>query len=93
MTDREEQCSHLERLADELKRRGFATDLASQITKPHLVVANAETPSMHERVLCAQADDGAWVFWWPWKQPIGSVDDLDVVVEKIAAVLRSVEGV
>lgn len=93
MTDREQQLVHLERLADELKQRGFATELVGKLTKPFLKVANADTPTLNERVQCHQADDDSWCYWWPWKQPIGSVDDLSVVVEKIAAVLRSVEGV
>jgi hypothetical protein len=79
-------------LADELKHHGFRTELASNGPKPCLRVANAETSTLNERVLCRRADDGSWVFWWPWKQPIGSVDDLAAVVGKIAAVLRSVEG-
>ncbi len=92
VTTREEQLAHLERLADELKRRGFITELASKPSKPYLQVANADTPTLNERVLCHPADDGSWVFWWTWKQPIGSVDDLDTVVKKIAAVIRSVKG-
>lgn len=92
MTDREQQLVHLERLADELKQRGFAVELVGKLTKPFLKVANADTPTLNERVLCYQADDDSWVFWWPWKQPIGSVDDLEIVIAKISAVLRSVEG-
>jgi hypothetical protein len=92
MEPREQQLSHLERLADALKQRGFTVELVSAIAKPCLRVANADTPTLNERVLCHQADDESWVFWWPWKQPIGSVDDLETVVAKITAVLRSVEG-
>jgi hypothetical protein len=92
MATREEQLKHVERLADELKQRGFTIELVGAISKPYLRVANAETPTLNERVLCHQADDNSWVFWWPWKQPIGSVDNLALVVGKIAAVLRSVEG-
>jgi hypothetical protein len=43
-------------------------------------------------VLCQPADDGSWSFWWPWNQPIGSVDDLELVVNRIALVLRSLEA-
>jgi hypothetical protein len=84
--------THLERLADELKQRGFRTELVGKVSKPLLRVANAEHPTLNERVLCEQTPDGAWVFYWPWKQPIGSVDDLAIVASKIAEVLRSVEG-
>lgn len=93
MDDRAQQLSHLERLADELKQRGLTVELADERSKPQLTVANAQTASLYERVLCHQGDDGSWKFWWPWKQPIGLVDELSVVVDKIASVLRSVEGV
>ena len=93
MEPREHQLAHLERLAEKLKHRSFAVELVGAITKPCLRVANADTPTLNERVHCHQADDGSWVFWWPWKQPIGSVDDLESVVDKITAVLRSVEGI
>lgn len=92
MTTREEQLVHLTRLAKELNQRGLTTELGVQLSKPYLQVANAETPTLNERVLCNQADDQSWVFWWPWKQPIGPVDDLPSVVEKITAGLKSVEG-
>jgi hypothetical protein len=92
VTDQEERLAHLERLADELKQQGLKAELVGGVAKPHLRVANAETPTLNERVLCYQADDASWVFWWPWKQPIGSSDDLGAVTGKIAAVLRSVEG-
>jgi hypothetical protein len=92
VTERDEQLTHLERLADDLHQQGFAAELVSNVTKPYLQVANSGTLTLNERVLCHRADDGAWVFWWPWKQPIGAVDDLQPVIEKIAAVLKSVEG-
>ena len=88
---RKQRLTHLEQLAAVLKERGFSTRLVGQISKPYLNVANGDTPSLNERVQCEVADDGSWSFWWPWKQPIGPVDDLEMVVEKIAAVLRSVE--
>lgn len=92
MEERKQRLAHLERLAEVLTDRGFLTELAGKISKPYLTVANADTPSLNERVQCQPADDGSWSYWWPWKQPIGTVDDLDAVVEKIAAVLRSVEA-
>jgi hypothetical protein len=92
MEERTQRLAHLERLSEELTDRGFKTKLVGQISKPYLNVANAETPSLNERVQCQPADDGSWSYWWPWKQPIGAVDDLETVAEKIAAVLRSVES-
>ena len=84
--------SYLEHLREALSDQGFAVQLVSINTKPYLKVANAETPKLNERVYCEQAEDGSWCFWWPWKQPIGAVDDLESVTGKVAAVLRSVEG-
>jgi hypothetical protein len=49
-------------------------------------------PTLNERVFCRPAMDETLRFWWPWRQAIGGVDELDAVVEKITAVLRSVEG-
>ncbi len=56
------------------------------------MVENPDHRDLNERVFCRPADDGTWCFWWPWRQPIGSVDDLEVVAGKIMAVLRTVEG-
>jgi hypothetical protein len=87
----EEKLAHLERLAEELKHREFTAEVVT-VEKPYLRVANASTPTLNERVRCEQAEDGTWVFWWPWHQPIGSVDDVAAVAGKITAVLRSVDG-
>lgn len=92
MEPRDTSRVHLEHLAEELKQQGFRTELAGKTVRPYLRVANADAPTLNERVLCYQAGDGSWVFWWPWQQPIGSVDDLQAVVGKIADVLRSVEA-
>lgn len=92
MEPREVCLTHLERLATELQRQGFTAQLNGAVSKPCLQVANADTPTLNERVYCEPAADDSWVFWWPWKQPIGSAADLPGVIAKIAAVLRSVEG-
>jgi hypothetical protein len=92
MDERAQRLAHLGQLAGKLEGFGFTTELASQISKPYLKVANAATPSLNERVLCQPDADDHWSFWWPWKQPIGSVDDLELVVNRIALVLRSLEA-
>lgn len=92
MKEHDRQLAHLRRLADGLTKRGFTVALAHDATPPYLKVANPGTPALNERVLCRCADDGSWCFWWPWRRPIGSVDEQEVVIRKIAAVLRSVEG-
>ena len=85
-----EQVSHLERLADALASQGFVTKLSYGATHPYVRVTNSRSQQLTERVLCRQAGDGGWHFWWPWQQPIGPVGELESVTAKIAAVLRSV---
>lgn len=93
METNSEKLTYLEQLRDALTNKGLSVQaVGSNTPKPYLKVANAETPSLNERVHCERADDGSWLFWWPWRQPIGSVDDLESVTGKITAVLRSVEG-
>ena len=92
MEAHEEQLAHLERLAQALDPGAFAAEVVRTIPGPYLKVANARTPALNEQVHCRQTDDGSWVFQWPWKQPIGPVDDLETVTGKIAEVLRPVVG-
>lgn len=92
MTTTDEQHEHLERLAGELRKRQFTARLARRGNMYHLVVANPDYPDLNERIHCQQAADQSWCFRWPWGQPIGSVDDLDSVVGKITAVLRTVDS-
>ena len=92
MTTTDEQHEHLARLADELSKRQFTARLVRRGNTHHLVVANPDSPDLNERIHCQQAADESWCFWWPWHQPIGSVDDLDSVAGKITAVLRTVES-
>jgi hypothetical protein len=84
--------THLEQLAAKLTVNGLSAELVGKISKPYLNVALADAPNQTERVLCQQDDDGSWSYWWPWEQSIGSVDDLDLVMSRIALVLRSVEA-
>jgi hypothetical protein len=85
-----DEITHLERLAAALTRSGLTARLVTSGRRPQVQAANPDTPRLTERVLCKQASDGRWRYWWPWRQPIGPVEDLDAVVGKIAAVLRSV---
>lgn len=87
-----EEVTHLERLRAELTRHGLHAQLVTRSSGPCLMVANPDTPELNERVFCRPAQDHGLCFWWPWQQPIGSIDDLETVAGKIAAVLRSVEG-
>lgn len=88
---RTEEVTNLERLRAELGNHGLTAELVATAKQACLKVANADMPELHERVLCRTADDRSLCFWWPWGQPIGSVDDLEAVSYKIFTVLRSVE--
>ncbi|HEY9241510.1 MAG TPA: hypothetical protein VIP48_05980 [Streptosporangiaceae bacterium] len=88
----DEQLAHLRRLADELGQHGLAAELDGGTHPGSLRAVNPEIPGLTERVLCAQAGDGSWWYWWPWGQPIGPVRDMAQAVAKIAAVLRSAQG-
>jgi hypothetical protein len=89
----QETRNHHDRLGDVLRPQGFTVRVVtSSSASPYLKVANAESPALNERIHAQQSSDGTWSYWWPWKQPIGSVDDLEAVSRKIAVVLRSVEG-
>jgi hypothetical protein len=87
-----EIAAHLGSLATELRGRGLDARVVARGAQPYVKVANPDTPELNERVLCRHADDDSLCFWWPWRQPIGSVDDLETVADKITAVLRSVES-
>lgn len=92
MESREPCIRCLERLAGELTKRDFSASVAASSDQPHLQVANPDSPTLNERVYCQTASDGSWCFWWPWRQPIGPVDDTETAAGKIMTVLRSVQG-
>ena len=92
MEAREEQLTHLERLAQKLDPVAFVTEIVRSVSRPYLKVANASDPALNERVYCDQVADGSLVFSWAWRRPIGSVDDLEMVTGTIAEVLRPVAG-
>jgi len=87
----DEQSVHLSQLAEGLAGREFTACFLPG-RRPALKVANPDTPTLSERVVCGPAEDGSLCFWWSWGQPIASVDDLGVAVGRIMHVLRSVEG-
>jgi hypothetical protein len=91
-TPRETMRHHLARLAEKLTASGVPAELVGDIAKPYLNVAVAEAPNQTERVLCQPTEADLWWYWWPWNQPIGSVDDIDLVMSRIVLVLRSLEA-
>ena len=92
METRQRSIGYLERLASELAKRDFAASVIASTSRPYLKAANPDSPTLSERIYCQTAPDGSWCFWWPSRQPIGSVDDMETVTGKIMVVLRSVEG-
>jgi len=92
MEARDEQLTHLERLTKALDPRALTAELVRAHSRPYVLVANAGTPTLNERVYCGQAADRSWEFQWPGHQPIGHVDDLQTVAGKITEVLRPVAG-
>ena len=92
MTATNDQHEYLGRLADELRKWHFSVRFGGSGSAHYLMVENPDYRDLNERVLCRPADDGTWCFWRPWRQPIGSVEDLETVTGKIMAVLRTVEG-
>jgi hypothetical protein len=87
-----EQYEYLSHLAGELRKWHFSVRFGGSGSRQYLLVESPDHRDLNERVFCRPADDGTWCFWWPWRQPIGSVDDLETVTGKIMAVLRTVEG-
>ncbi len=92
MTAANDQREYLGQLADELRKWQFSVRFGGSGSDQYLTVENPDHRNLNERVHCRPAADGTWCFWWPWRQPIGSVDDLETVIGKIMAVLRTVEG-
>jgi hypothetical protein len=92
MESRERCIECLERLASELTKRGFSASVTASGNRAHLQATNPDSPTLTERVYCQTAPDESWCFWWPWRQPIGSVDDPEMVAGKIMTVLRSVQS-
>lgn len=86
-----DQSAHLRELAEALIRREFTASVVAG-RRPALKVANPDTPTLSERVLCGPAADGSLCFWWPWGQPIASVDDVEAAAGRIMHVLRSVQS-
>ncbi len=92
MKEREQELAHLQSLADQLMRQDFDAEVVASNVSPYLRVTNPATSELTERILCHPGADGSWCFWWSWRQPVGSVDDVEAVSRKITMALRSVEG-
>jgi hypothetical protein len=92
LAPREVMRRHIGELAQKLTSNGLLAELAGDIARPCLTVALRSAPAQSERVLC-QPDDAGW--WWFWRvsgQPIGAVDDPELVIDRITVMLRSLEA-
>jgi len=86
--DNQPQSAALEKLAAELRVRGYEAQLiAPDGQAPSLAVTNPHAAMLAETVL---AD--ATSFWWPWADRIAAVADVTTAADVIARVLAAVPG-
>jgi GNAT superfamily N-acetyltransferase len=86
--DNRPQSAALEKLAAELRVRGYEAQLiAPDGQPPSLVVTNPHAAMLNEMVM---AD--ATSFLWPWADPIAAVSDVTAAADVIARVLAAVPG-
>jgi hypothetical protein len=85
------QLVYLEKLAEELARRGLQAWLMAPPGRvPSLHVVNPEAIALEENVYAGCCKDGTWWFWWSWAERIAVGEDLDLAATTIARVLSSV---
>ncbi len=72
----------LEKLAAELRPRGFDPVISSLGGRPALVVSNPRAPMLAETVLA----DAEW-FWWSWADRIALTADVPAAADTVARVL------
>jgi hypothetical protein len=81
------QLEYLERLGEELTRRGLRVWLALPPGRvPSLHVMNPEARALEEHVYAGCGSDGIWWFWWSWAERIARTEDLRTAA---AAVVRA----
>jgi hypothetical protein len=82
----------LERLADELGRRGLHATLTTPAGRvPSLHVVNPTASRLAEDVYVGRSQDGLWWFWWPWAERIAPGDDVSQAASVIAKVLDATQ--
>jgi hypothetical protein len=85
--DQEDAAKQLQALAEDVQKRGFATDVMQGSRHAGLSVVNRSVPQLSETVYIAPADDGSWWFWWSWADRLAPINDVDAAAFKIAYVL------
>ena len=86
----EVQLENLEKLGEELTRRGMQVRLVLPPGRvPSLYVVNPEARALEEHIYAGCGSDGIWWFWWSWAERISATEDLDVAAAAIVRVLAS----
>lgn len=80
---------HLERLGDELIRRGLRVRLAVPVgTAPSLHVMNPDSSALTESILAEHGADGWW-YWWSWEERIAAAGDIGTVADHVVQALST----
>ena len=86
----EVQLENLEKLGEELTRRGMQVRLVLPPGRvPSLHVVNPQARALEEHIYAGCGSDGSWWFWWSWAERISATEDLDVAASAIVRVLAS----
>jgi hypothetical protein len=86
----EVQLENLEKLGEELSRRGMQVRLVLPPGRvPSLYVVNPQARALEEHIYAGCGSDGSWWFWWSWAERISATEDLDVAAGAIVRVLAS----
>jgi hypothetical protein len=84
------QLDHLEKLGEELTRRGLQVRLELAPGRvPSLHVVNPNARALEEHVYAGCGSDGVWWFWWSWAERIAETNDMERAGAAIARVLAS----
>jgi hypothetical protein len=84
------QLEYLEKLGDELARRGLQVRLVLPPGRvPSLYVVNPEARALEEHIYAGCGSDGAWWYWWSWAERISAADDLGAAASAVQRVLAS----
>jgi len=87
----------MESLFDALRRQLFIAEMVNRFPgQPHRWVtkdcSSAQIPAIRARVRDYRPDDGPWVYWLLWHQPIRTMQDLGRAADHFCDVMLSVAG-
>ena len=84
------QLEYLEKLGDELARRGLQVRLVLPPGRvPSLYVVNPEARALEEHIYAGCGSDGDWWYWWSWAERISAAGDLGGAASAVQRVLAS----